>query len=170
MMSHPLSMKEFMSNLFSVRGIAKTLSFAAVLAMSTAIPAQAASACKGKSKIMCESSNSCSYVKAHKRKDGAKVKAFCRAKPGKSKASSKRYSKSSKKMSLIDDDGPTTRSKKSKTSKTSKTPKTSKKSKTSRKSTASGAKKKTTRKTTARKSSAKKKTSTKKKTNAKKKS
>ncbi|NQZ29792.1 MAG: hypothetical protein HRU06_00875 [Oceanospirillaceae bacterium] len=43
----------------------------------------AASACKGVAEKACNSKDSCSWIKAHKRKDGAKVKAYCRSKPSK---------------------------------------------------------------------------------------
>ena len=151
-----------MSQLFSLGGAIKLASLTAILALSTAIPAHAASNCKGKSRTVCQASNSCSYVKAHKRKDGAKVKAFCRAKPGKSKSLSERVTRkktSSKKVSLMDKEPTTKRSKTSKTSKTSSKPKTSKKSKTSSKpkTTKKSTKKSTAKKRTVKKTAAKKK-------------
>ena len=46
-----------------------------------------AQACKGMSQSACTSSASCSYVNGFTRKNGARVKAFCRSKPGKRAAS-----------------------------------------------------------------------------------
>ena len=68
------------------------------LAMFGAAPASA-QVCKGLSKSACGSNDRCSYVKGFKRKDGATVKAFCRAKPGQGtakKASSKPKKKTAK--------------------------------------------------------------------------
>ena len=39
------------------------------------------SSCKGKSRSACSSASDCSWVDGYTRKDGAKVKSFCRAKP-----------------------------------------------------------------------------------------
>ena len=60
------------------------------LSMSPVYAAQ----CKGKTASACSSSSSCNWVKGYQRKDGATVKAHCRAAKGKStlekKASSKK--------------------------------------------------------------------------------
>ncbi len=66
---------------------------------------QAASSCQGKSKTACGTAKSCTWVEAHKRKNGAKVKAYCRSAnkatgnklKSKKKASSKSSSKASSK-------------------------------------------------------------------------
>lgn len=44
----------------------------------------AASKCKGLSQSACEISDTCGWIAKFKRKDGAKVKAYCRSKPKKS--------------------------------------------------------------------------------------
>lgn len=44
----------------------------------------AASKCKGLSQSACETGNMCGWIAKFKRKDGAKVKAYCRSKPKKS--------------------------------------------------------------------------------------
>ena len=53
--------------------------FALTLAGGTAAFAQV---CKGLSKSACQSNDGCSHVGAFTRKDGVRVKSFCRAKPG----------------------------------------------------------------------------------------
>jgi hypothetical protein len=60
------------------------LSLSALLVSS---PLSAASKCKGLSEKTCDKSDSCAWVGEFKRKDGAKVKAYCRAKPKKSSLS-----------------------------------------------------------------------------------
>ena len=63
---------------------------AALVLPSTAL---AAKQCKGQTRSACVASDQCSWVDAHERKNGAKVKGHCRAKPGaatKSKADAKR--------------------------------------------------------------------------------
>jgi hypothetical protein len=59
------------------------------LFVMSSTPAQAKSDCSGQSQSACEGAGSCSWVEAFDRKDGAKVKAHCRAKPqaGQSKKS-----------------------------------------------------------------------------------
>jgi hypothetical protein len=42
--------------------------------------------CKGMTETNCKGEGSCSWVKAHTTKKGAKVSAFCRKKPGRKKA------------------------------------------------------------------------------------
>ena len=54
-----------------------------------------ASSCKGLKSSACSSKSSCSWVEGYTRKDGAKVKSFCRKKPG-SKTTSKAAKKTSK--------------------------------------------------------------------------
>lgn len=53
------------------------------LLISFSAPTSAASPCKGETEKACTNKDSCSWIKAHKRKDGAKVKAYCRTKAGK---------------------------------------------------------------------------------------
>jgi len=50
----------------------------------------AQSSCKGLSKSACEARGGCSYVGAHTRSNGARVKAFCRAKAGGGSSTSKK--------------------------------------------------------------------------------
>ncbi len=71
----------------SARRVLRTLLVTA-LAMVVGAPAAMAADCNGLSKSSCTSREDCSYVNAYKRKDGVKVGAFCRAKPGKAKATS----------------------------------------------------------------------------------
>ncbi len=73
-----------------------TASVFAIAAMMLTAPAHAKE-CKEMAQSACDSSDTCSWVKAHTRSDGAKVKAFCRAKPGNGSKSSKSSSKSTKK-------------------------------------------------------------------------
>jgi hypothetical protein len=55
-----------------------------LLTLTLAItPVQAATTCKGEGQIACNKNSACGWIKAHKRKDGATVKAYCRAKPKK---------------------------------------------------------------------------------------
>ncbi len=49
-------------------------------------PVLAAGPCKGLSKSRCEGSASCNWVSGYTTKDGAKVRAYCRAKAGRSSA------------------------------------------------------------------------------------
>lgn len=68
----------------SARSSLLVVSLATVLtAMS---PANAASACKGLDNSACESQSACRWVESYERKDGRKVKGFCRAKPVPKKA------------------------------------------------------------------------------------
>ena len=70
----------------------------AVFAFNTG--ATAASICSGKSSSSCSSNSSCIWVSGYKKKDGSKVKSYCRAvgKSG-SKADKKSKSKSKDKKS-----------------------------------------------------------------------
>jgi hypothetical protein len=70
------------------------LSLSALLVSS---PLSAASKCKGLSEKACDKSDSCAWVGEFKRKDGAKVKAYCRAKPKKSSLSATAKKNSTKK-------------------------------------------------------------------------
>ncbi len=127
------------------------------LAMFGAAPASA-QVCKGLSKSACGSNDRCSYVKGFKRKDGATVKAFCRAKPGQGtakKASSKPKKKTAKAPS-------SSKPKKASVSKSgsSSTSKTAKKKTTKSSTKKTTAKKSSKRKTKAQKTTRKKKKST----------
>ncbi|EPJ44090.1 MAG: hypothetical protein OFPII_37500 [Osedax symbiont Rs1] len=42
--------------------------------------------CRGESENACSVNDSCSWIKAHQRKDGANVKAYCRSKPQKNQS------------------------------------------------------------------------------------
>lgn len=126
---------------FAAKAAALTGFLLSLILFSTA-PAQAQSACKGLSKSACTSNSKCSHVGAFTRSDGARVKAFCRAKPG---SGSKKTAKKT-----------TTRKKKTTATNTS----ASTRSTTTRSSTKT-TKKKTTKKTVAAKKPVKK---TKKKT------
>ena len=140
-----------------------TLAFASLITL----PASAQSVCKGLSKSACTSNSKCSHVAAFTRSDGAKVKAFCRAKPGQATNASAKKKKPAKKASTT----------KSKTTK-AKTTKAGTKKKESASSAKKPEKKKTTKKASTKKAStsksktktaSKKKTTTKKKSTAKKK-
>lgn len=48
--------------------------------------------CKGLSKTQCTSDNSCSWVNGYKRKDGVKVKSFCRTSAKKKKQTTNKKS------------------------------------------------------------------------------
>jgi hypothetical protein len=52
------------------------------LAMTLTAGISADSPCKGLSESECSSNDKCTWVKAYSQKDGDKVKAHCRAKPG----------------------------------------------------------------------------------------
>ena len=57
------------------------LSITAALSFSNT--SYAANTCKGNAAAICQTNDSCNWIKAHNRKDGAKVKAYCRTKPTK---------------------------------------------------------------------------------------
>lgn len=78
-------------------------------------PALHAAQCKGMSKSACSAKGSCSWVESYKTKKGTKVKAFCRSKPGKKKAST---SSTKKKSSATSKTNSKTSSKAKKTSAT----------------------------------------------------
>jgi len=156
-------MTSFISKI--IPGLTATLgAIAMLLALSItgpfSTPAAAQSACKGMSKSACESSNSCSYVKAFTRKDGAKVKAFCRAKPGGGAKKSVKKS-TTKKTATKKTTAKKTPVKKASAKKSDAADKPAKKTAAKKPAT----KKKTTKKTVAKK----KKTTKKKKTVAKRK-
>jgi len=67
--------------------------FAALIAFSTSNAV--AAECNGKSKSSCSSDKSCTYVSGYNKKDGTKVKGYCRAK-GNSGSTSSKKSKDSK--------------------------------------------------------------------------
>lgn len=128
------------------------------LAAFNSAPAMAQSACKGLSKSACTSNSRCSHVAAFTRSDGARVKAFCRSKPGNG-AKKKAKTSSDKKKVATKRSSTTTKSAKKKTS-TKKT--TAKKSTSSTRKTAVAKKKpvKKKKKSTAKKPAKKKKKST----------
>lgn len=139
----------------------------------TTSPAAAQSVCKGLSKSACERNDSCSHVGAFTRSDGVKVKAFCRAKPGKSAAKStkkKTAKKSTTKKTAAKK--PSTKAKKTaaKSSDTKKAKKTTKKKSTKKTVKVETEKPKAKKSTkTAKKTTKPKKKTTKKKTTKKKK-
>ncbi|MFT5706316.1 MAG: hypothetical protein ACI9ES_000588 [Oceanospirillaceae bacterium] len=57
------------------------MTFVIFLTFSTTV--YAASSCKGQSQTACLENDRCSWINAHLRKDGKKVKAYCRALPKK---------------------------------------------------------------------------------------
>jgi len=76
-----------------MKGLIKVL-FTVLVGLSLSMSSAYAAQCKGKIASACSSSSSCNWVKGYQRKDGATVKAHCRAAKGKStlekKASSKK--------------------------------------------------------------------------------
>lgn len=103
----------------------------------------AQSACKGLSKSACQAKGGCSYVGAHTRSNGAKVKAFCRATSG--NGSSTATKKKKKKTSTSSSSSRSTQSTSSSSSSSSKKKPASKKKTTAKKKPTSK-KKKTTKK------------------------
>ena len=71
---------------FSKKISTALISFICLLAISFSNSTIAASNCKGKSQNACGSSDSCSWTKAYKKKNGTKVAAYCKAKPKKKKS------------------------------------------------------------------------------------
>lgn len=70
----------------------KTVAVTALFIVSLFSASQAgAASCKGLEQAKCGAESSCSWVKGYERKDGRKVKAFCRT-----KASAKKLSKKAK--------------------------------------------------------------------------
>ncbi len=80
-----------------------------------------AASCKGLSKTACSNNSSCSYTKSYTTKNGTKVSAYCRNKPGK-KSATKNTKDTSKKI-----DKKSNNTKKSTTSKTKDSKKSSQK-------------------------------------------
>jgi len=80
---------KYLSQYFS-KNLKKTFSLIAVFVtfvfMSSVTHAQT---CKSMSEESCESTDRCSWIAAYERKDGRKVNAFCRNKPGAKKAAEK---------------------------------------------------------------------------------
>jgi hypothetical protein len=56
---------------------------AIALTFSLSTPLYAANTCKGIQEQACDQSDSCTWIKTYKRKDGANIKAYCRSKPNK---------------------------------------------------------------------------------------
>lgn len=124
----------------------------AVLVLFSVLGSNAyAAQCKGMKKTQCSASNNCVWVDGYKRKDGKKVKSYCRNGKGKAKAASK---KSSKKT--------TTSKSKSKASKSSKKSSSKKASKKKTSAKKASTKKSSTKKSSAKKTNSKKKSSKKK--------
>lgn len=107
----------------------------------------AQSACKGLSKSACQAKGGCSYVDAHTRSNGAKVKAFCRANPGNGSSTASKKKKTTKKKTTASSNSSSssTQSTSSSSSSGSKKKSTTKKKKTAKKKPTSK-KKKTTKK------------------------
>ena len=116
------------------------MALAVMILPFTIAPMQAfaQSACKGLSKSACQAKGGCSYVGAHTRSNGAKVKAFCRATSG--NGSSTATKKKKKKTSS------TTRSSSNSSQSTSSRSNSSSKKKPTTKKKPTSKKKKTTKK------------------------
>ena len=97
------------------------------LALSYSNISYAANTCKGNAAAICQTNDSCNWIKAHNRKDGAKVKAYCRTKPTKKSKVNAAPAKASATTAKTTTGEKTTKAKKS----------SSKKSTTSKKTTAS---------------------------------
>lgn len=69
-----------MKSIFSKPSSVLRASVLAVIFMSVGSTAMAASQCKGLSDAKCGEAASCSWVEGYERKDGRKVKSFCRTK------------------------------------------------------------------------------------------
>ncbi len=93
-------MKPLFMNIHILRSMAVVLF---TLMLTFPMTSHAVSSCKGKSKSSCSSDNRCSWVNSYTNKNGNKVGAFCRAKPGKRKSSNaaKASSTSAKSSSTI---------------------------------------------------------------------
>ncbi|MGI9463958.1 MAG: hypothetical protein ACR2OM_08460 [Aestuariivirgaceae bacterium] len=122
--------------------------FASLMLVIAGTGTASAAECKGLSKSSCQSNQQCSFVKAHSRSDGTKVKAFCRSKPGqgvskaserkstnKAKAAEKKATKTKKKTAkkVADDDSKSAK----KTTKKAKKKSTKKKAKKTKKKSGS---------------------------------
>ena len=130
------------------------IAFAVMILPFTIVPMQAfaQSACKGLSKSACQAKGGCSYVAAHTRSNGAKVKAFCRATSGNGSSTATKKKKTTKKTTASSNSSSSSsQSGASSSSSTSKKKSTKKKKPTAKKKTASkkksaSKKKKTTKK------------------------
>ena len=71
------------------------LILAAAFALTGSIAAD--SACKGLGESECKGNESCTWVSGYSQKDGDKVKAYCRAKPGKGDSAEKKSKKKKEK-------------------------------------------------------------------------
>jgi hypothetical protein len=58
--------------------------FALALTLSLGVTSIGAAECKGLESGPCQKNDSCSWVKPYTRKDGVKVKGYCKSKPTKS--------------------------------------------------------------------------------------
>lgn len=143
----------------SVHSAGKTLVMASlILFAGQLLSGSALAACKGNTKTACSTDTTCSWVESHTRKDGARVKAHCRTKPGKRKATTSRSSSTTKKKVVVSKDSKSTSAKKTTTSKAKST--SSSKKSTSSKTQADKKKtstKKAPAKTTPKKKAPKKK-------------
>lgn len=71
------------------------LILAAAFALTGSIAAD--SACKGLGESECKGNDNCTWVSGYSQKDGDKVKAYCRAKPGKGDSAEKKSKKKKEK-------------------------------------------------------------------------
>jgi len=71
---------------------------AITLTFSLSTSLYAANTCKGIQEETCSQSDSCTWIKSYKRKDGANIKAYCRSKPNKKSKLTKRESNENKQM------------------------------------------------------------------------
>ncbi len=77
------------------------LILAAAFALTGSIAAD--SACKGLGESECKGNENCTWVSGYAQKDGDKVKAYCRAKPGKGGSADKKSKKKKEKKEKADD-------------------------------------------------------------------
>ena len=85
-----------------VSGLGVLMLALSLFVFSPATKAKAAE-CKGLSKTQCTKHDECSYVSSFTRKDGVKVSAFCRNKPGSGKSKAKKPTKKKVAKKLKDD-------------------------------------------------------------------
>ena len=107
-----------------------TLAFFMFVSLSMSGTALAESSCKGMSKGQCSGDSSCVWVKGYTKKDGEKVKGYCRTKGKKGEKGKK--DKDSKKDKKSKNDKKSKKDKKTKSDKKSKKDKKSKSDKKSK--------------------------------------
>lgn len=98
---------DFLRTMKKLLSMSHALIFTLALTLTASISAD--SPCKGLSESECSSNDKCTWVSGYTQKDGDKVKAYCRAKPGygdsgkSEKKAKKKKDKSDEAMSADDD-------------------------------------------------------------------